>query len=137
MNVLHVDRRKCLLVMEATTFYAVFVPGVLRADVIDLGALVRHNLAEVLAADGFTQEEIAVAVGAGPDSFMKTASKRVLGCMTEQAFMADAIIEGDGGLAAVTAVHVSLALNRTILMPLKPLLYPREAMRATVTAALG
>jgi hypothetical protein len=135
-NVLHVDRRKCLLVMEATTFYSVFIPGVFKADLIDLAGLVRRHLAEVLAADGFTGPEIALVLGSGPDSYMKTGSKRVLGCMVEQAFMADAIIEGDGGLAAVTAVSVSLALNKSILMPLKPYLYPREAMRAAVTAAV-
>src|SRR5690606_16850626 len=128
VNVLHADRRKCLLVMEATTFYSVFIPGVLKAAMIDLPGLVRHHLAEVLAADGFSQKDTAVVLGTGPDTFLKTGSKRVLGCMVEQAFMAETLIQHEGGLAAVTSLRISLALNKSILMPLKPHLYPRDAM---------
>lgn len=80
---------------------------------------------------------IALVLGSGPDTFVKTASKRVLGCMTEQAFMADALIEGDGGLAAVTSVSVSAGLNGSILRPLGPHYHPRDAMRAAVAARLG
>jgi hypothetical protein len=137
VNVLHIDRRKCLLVMEASTFYSVFIPGVLKADLVDLGGLVRVHLAEVVAADGFTGTEVALVLGSEPDSFVKTGSKRVLGCMVEQAFMAESYIEHGGGLAKVTGVGVSLALNKSILMPLKPYLYPREAMRAAVAELRG
>jgi hypothetical protein len=132
VNVLHIERRKCLLVMEAATFYSVVIPGILKADMIDLGGLVRHHLAEVLAADGFSEDEAALVLGSGPDTYVKAGSKRVLGCMVEQAFMAESYVEHSGGLAAVTGVEVSLALNQAILMPLKPYYCPGEAMRAAV-----
>jgi hypothetical protein len=102
VNVLHIDRRKCLLVMEASTMYAVFVHGVRKADLVDLGTLVRTHLRPVLVADGFAEPEVALVLGSGPDSFVKTGSKRVLGCLVEQALMAESLLGHRGGLAAVT-----------------------------------
>jgi hypothetical protein len=136
VNVLTVDRRKCLHVTEATTFYPVVIAGVRKADMADFGGLVRQHLRVTLGNDGFSRAEIAAAVTAGPDAFAKTASRQVLGVMNDQAAGVEAFVAGHGGLARTDMAQANTWLGTYIVGSLKET-YPREAMRAAITTQLG
>lgn len=109
MNLLWLDRRKCLLLTHAETLFPVFVADVRAADLRPLGSYIvgkiRAGLAsECLAADSLGRLD--------PDAVQvaKTASRSVLGFMNEMAFYLDHAVADAGGLSRSD----SNALNRDL-----------------------
>ncbi len=97
LNLLWIERQKCLLLTHAGTLFSVFRAGVRNADLRPLGdylvqAIETELRAEDLAADTFSElqsDSVRLA---------KTASRSTLGFMTEMAFELGWIITDTGGL---------------------------------------
>jgi hypothetical protein len=97
LNLVWIERQKCLLLTHTGTLFSVFRAGVRVADLRPLGnylvdAIATELRAENLPADTFSELE--------PDSVLlaKTASRSTLGFMTEMAFELQWIIADTGGL---------------------------------------
>ena len=113
LNLLWIDRQKCLLLTHADTLFSVFRAGVRRADLRPIGnylvAAVESELrAEILPTDTFSQLQ--------PDTVQlaKTASSSTLGFMNEMAFELRYRIADAGGLRRRDIDVLNHGLHRTL-----------------------
>src|SRR2546429_8903205 len=83
-NLFFMHRRKCLIWMHPTTLFTVLAPDVRQTDFRRFGELFRDCARRVLAATGgISEADIARLLDEGPDRFVKTDSKSVLGSLNE------------------------------------------------------
>ena len=113
LNLVWIERQKCLLLTHTGTLFSVFRAGVHVADLRPLGtylveAIQTELRAEGLPADTFSELE--------PDSvrLAKTASRSILGFMTEMAFELGWIITDRGGLRLSDIDALNHALRRML-----------------------
>jgi hypothetical protein len=97
LNLVWIERQKCLLLTHAGTLFSVFRAGVRVADLRPLGdylvqAIQIELRAENLPTDTFSELQ------SGSVRLAKTASRSTVGFMTEMAFELTWIITGTGGL---------------------------------------
>lgn len=108
-----VDRRKCLLLMHTGTLFTIFVADVRKRDLVPPGSalvtILRDALRrEQLPDDTFgTLDENDVVVA-------KTASRSMLGFMTQAVFEAEWHIAMDGGLDGTDIDGLNHRLCRTL-----------------------
>ena len=108
-----IERQRCLLLTHAGTLFSVFRGGIHVADLRPLGdylvdAIEAELRAEGLPADTFSQLErhdLRLA---------KTASRSMLGFMTEMAFELGWIITDKGGLRSSNINDLNHALRRML-----------------------
>lgn len=113
LNLVWIERQKCLLLTHTGTLFSVLRVGVRVADLRPLGdylvgAIQTELRAESLPADTFSRLE--------PDSvrLAKTASRSTLGFMTEMAFELGWIITDNGGLRRSDVNELNHALRRML-----------------------
>src|SRR6266487_1354658 len=113
LNLLWIERQKCILFTQADTLFAIFRANVRRADLRPIGnylvAAVESELrAENLPTDTFSQLE--------PDTVQlaKTASRSTLGYMNEMAFELRYLIADAGGLGQRDIDVLNHGLRRTL-----------------------
>lgn len=108
MNLLWLDRRKCLLLTHAETLFSVFVPDVRAAALRPLGKIEPALAAEGLPADCLGRLD--------PDAIQlaKTASRNVLGFMNEMAFYLEYAVADAGGLSHSDANALNAHLRRRL-----------------------
>jgi hypothetical protein len=113
LNLLWIDGKKCLLLTHSGTLFSVFRAGVRSADLRPLGDYVIEAIetelrAENLPADTFSDLR--------PDSVLlaKTASRSILGFMTEMAFELRYFIVDGGGLRRCDVDVLNHELRRTL-----------------------
>jgi hypothetical protein len=131
-NLIHIDRRKCVLFANDATLFNFIVPGVGRAEIRELGELFRTWLQTVVAEEGLSQptrerlQNEYVDVGYGP-----SRSRSVLGSMNDLAFHYRYGISEAGGVDSAQVPEIIKQLNR---MPMGAIdyVYPIEAFRAVV-----
>src|SRR5229473_3987665 len=113
LNLLWIDRQRCILLTHAGTLFSVFRSGVRSPDLRPLGdylvAAVETELrAESLPTDTFSELE--------PESvrLAKTASRSTLGFMNEMAFELRYLIADAGGLERCDSDVLNQGLRRTL-----------------------
>ena len=113
LNLLWIERQKCLLLTHTGTLFSVFRAGVRSADLRPLGtylvdAIETELRAEDLPTDTFSELQ--------PDSvrLAKTASRSTLGFMTEMAFELRYVIADRGGLGRCDIDVLNHGLHRTL-----------------------
>jgi hypothetical protein len=113
LNLVWIERQKCLLLTHAGTLFSVFRAGVHVADLRPLGtylvdAIEAELRAEALPADTFPWLQ--------PDDvrLAKTASRSTLGFMTEMAFELGWIITDKGGLRRSDINDLNRTLRRML-----------------------
>lgn len=113
MNLLWLDRRKCLLLTHAGTLFPVFVPDVRAADLRPLGAYVVRLIEAELASEGLPPDSLGRL---NPDAVQvaKTASRSVLGFMNEMAFYLDYEVADAGGLGRSDPKALNRHLRRRL-----------------------
>jgi hypothetical protein len=113
VNLLWLDRRKCLLVTHAGTLFSVLAVDVLQADLNQIGPLVVANIQRGLGAEG-----LAIDTFGRLDSvrirLARTASRSVLGCMNDMACLCKHVVAQDRGLAHCDVPALNLQLRRNI-----------------------
>jgi hypothetical protein len=118
-NLLWLDRRKCLLLAHAGTFFSVFAPDIRKSGLVPIGpsvvALIHRELeAETVPLDRFgilDSSSIALA---------KTDSRIVLGYMNEMARFCEYAVHEAGGLARCDARDLNRALRRELHLSRRP-----------------
>jgi hypothetical protein len=113
LNLLWIDRQKCILLTHAGTLFSVFRAGVRSAGLRPLGsylvaAIETELRAENLPADTLSELE--------PESvrLAKTASRSTLGFMNEMAFELRYLITDAGGLRRSDIDVLNQGLHRTL-----------------------
>ena len=113
LNLLWIDRQKCLLLTHAGTLFSIFRADVRNADLRPIGnylvAAIESELrTEDLRTDTFSKLQ--------PDSVQlaKTASRSTLGFMNEMAFELRYLIADAGGLERCDIDVLNQGLRRTL-----------------------
>ncbi|MFN2462274.1 MAG: hypothetical protein ABR573_00035 [Candidatus Dormibacteria bacterium] len=116
VNLVYLERRKCLLITHAGSLFTVFAADVRKADLIPFGnfvslAIQRELKSEALAADTFGNMDQA------DWRLAKTASRSVLGCMNEMATHCWYAVKMSGGFPACDFGRLNHELRRTMHAP--------------------
>jgi hypothetical protein len=113
LNLVWVERQKCLLLTHAGTLFSVFRAGVHVADLRPLGGYLFEAIQTELRAEGLPADTFS---GLQPDSvrLAKTASRSILGFMTEMAFELGWIVTDKGGLHRSDIDELNHALRRML-----------------------
>lgn len=113
LNLLWIERRKCLLLTHAGTLFPVFVADVRKADITPIGSYVVGLAEQHLRAEGLAPDTLGRL---DPDdiSVAKTASRSILGVMNETAFHARYQIEAMGGIDRSDTASLNRYLRRAL-----------------------
>jgi hypothetical protein len=117
VNLLWLDRRKCLLFTNSLTLFSFLVPDVLKYDLNPIGRLFINHLtteleSEHLPINTFGPLELSKI-------FLATTSDRsVLGCMNDLAKACDFAVRSAGDLWELDVSDLNCQLRRTPLSPL-------------------
>ncbi len=112
-NLVRIDRRKCLLLVDSKTLFTFLVPGVLRRDLAPFGELLTTHLAEALFAHLVELNNVPVLLTRSPVVFAPTNSRKVLGSMNEYAFLFKRHIDCAGGLQGIDLRALHRRMNET------------------------
>jgi hypothetical protein len=113
LNLVWIERQKCLLLTHTGTLFSVFRVGVHVADLRPVGEYLVNAIQAELRAEGLPEETFS---GLDPDSVQlaKTASRSTLGFMTEMAFELGWIITDKRGLRRSDINELNHALRRML-----------------------
>ncbi len=113
LNLLWIDRQKCLLLTHAGTLFSVFRAGVHRADLRPIGTYLVAAIETELRAENLPTETFSELQ---PDSvrLAKTASRSTLGFMNEMAFELRYQIADTGGFRRCDIDVLNRGLHRTL-----------------------
>ena len=129
-NLIHIDRRKCVLFVNDKTLVNFITPDVSRAEIRNLNCLFKGYLRCVLADEGVifpaTEKIMSEYDEVG---YAKTNSKSVLGSMSDLAFHYKYHIQEEGGVHSSAIPDIIRKLNH---MPMGAIeyTYPIEALKA-------
>ncbi len=113
LNLVWIERQKCLLLSHAGTLFSVFRAGVHVADLRPLGGYLVEAIQTELRAEGLPGDTF---LALDPDTLQlaKTASRSTLGFMTEMAFELGWIIADTGGVRRSDVNELNHALRRML-----------------------
>lgn len=113
LNLLWIERRKCLLLTHAGTLFPVFAADVRKADITPIGLYVVGLIQEHLRSEGLAAETLG-RLNSEDVTLAKTASRSVLGVMNDAAHHAHYRIEAMGGLDCTDALFLNHFLRRAL-----------------------
>ncbi len=133
-NLLRIDRRKCILFTNEKTLYSFLIPKVKKENLTNIIDEFLFHLNMNLQAEGFPLEVInRVMTEYTEMGFAKTASKTVLGAMTQLAFEAEyLIIQRYEGIEKTRILAVNKDINRSLMRGSRHL-YPIEMLQELLT----
>ena len=136
-NLIHIDRRKCLLFANDRTLLNFIVTDVSRASIRELDKLFTSYLSCILADEGFGEADRARILAEYDEiGFANTSSKSVLGSMNDLAFHYKYSIQEAGGVHSPAVPEIIRRLNRMPMGALK-YVFPIEALRAMFQTAVS
>lgn len=112
LNLLWVERRKCLLITHAGTLFSVFVADVRAADLRPLAPYVTRLIESQLRAEHLPVDVLG-HLDAGKLQIAKTASRSVLGFMNDIAVHCRYHVAAEGGLGDSDIDRLNHRLRRT------------------------
>ena len=99
-NVFRIERRKCVLITNDTTLFAMFIPAVLKPDFESFDFVIGEHLFKNLLYENIPRAQIeAVLSECRNIKYQKSNNRRVLGSMNDQRFQIEYRIAAEGGLA--------------------------------------
>ena len=129
-NLIHIDRRKCVLFVNDKTLFNFIVPDLSRAQIRELDKLFKSYLSCVLADAGIPEADRARILSEYDEvGYANTNSKSVLGSMNDLAFHYKFSIQEAGGVHSPAVPEIIRRLNRMPMGALK-YVFPIEALRA-------
>jgi hypothetical protein len=113
LNLLWLDRRKCLLITHAGTLFSVLAAGVRKPDLRSVGPYVVDALELELRSEGLPPDTLGRL---DPDAveFAKTASRSTLGFMNEMGVQIRYEIAAAGSLSNCDVGSLNRHLRRTL-----------------------
>jgi hypothetical protein len=116
VNLIWLDRRKCLLLTQAGTLFSVLAADVRQADLNQIGPLVVALIEGELGAKGLPIDTFGL-LDPAMVQLAKTASRSVLGCMNDMSFICKYAVIEARGLALCDIPALNRELRRTINSP--------------------
>lgn len=128
-NLIHIDRRKCVLFVNDKTLFNFLIPDVPREQIRQLDRLFRDFLQCILAEEGFDKTTIDKILQEYAEiGFANTNSKSVLGSMNDLVFHYKYYIQEEGGVRSCMVPQIIHQLNR-ISMSAIDYRYPVKALQ--------
>jgi hypothetical protein len=112
VNLLWIERRKCLLLTHAGTLFPIFVADIRKADLVPIGPYVVNLIEEELRSEGFAPDVLG-RLDADYVHLARTGSRSILGVMNNAALLARYRIDAMGGLDRTYVNVVNRFLRRT------------------------
>lgn len=113
LNLLWLERRKCLLFTHAGTLFSAFVPDVRAAYLRPIGPYAAAVIESELRSEGLPPEALGF-LDPAEVQLAKTASRSVLGFMNDIAVHCRYQIAAGGGLSACDVALLNHRLRRTL-----------------------
>ena len=113
LNLLWVDRQKCLLLTHAGTLFSVFVAGVRKADLRPIGPYAVTVIESELRSEGLPRDVLG-PLDPARVQLAKTVSRSVLGFMNDMAVHIDYANASAGGLSHCDPDAISRQFRRTL-----------------------
>jgi hypothetical protein len=111
-NVFRIERRKCVLITNDTTLFAVFIPALLKQGFESFDFVIAEHLFKNLLYENIPQAQIeAVLSECRNIKYLKSNNRRVLGSMNDQRFQIEYRIATEGGLAKSNIYELNHSLN--------------------------
>ncbi len=132
-NLLHIDRRKCILFVNDKTLFNFIVTDINRALIKELDKLFISHLSCVVASEGLSEKaQKAIKAEYQDLAYAGTNSKSVLGSMNDLAFHYKHHILSEGGIHRAMVPEIIRKLNH---MPMGALdyKYPIYAIQSLYT----
>jgi len=127
-NLIHIERRKCVLFVNDKTLFNFIVPDLSRAQIRELDKPFRSYLSCVLADAGISEADRARILSEYDEvGFANTDSKSVLGSMNDLTFHYKYSILEAGGVHSPAVPGIIGRLNRMPMGALK-YVFPIEAL---------
>lgn len=134
-NLIHIDRRKCVLFVNDKTLFNFIVPDLSKAQIRDLDKLFKSYLSCVLADAGIPDADRNRILSEYDEvGYANSNSKSVLGSMNDLAFHYKYSIQEAGGVHSQAVPGIIRRLNRMPMGALK-YVFPIEALRALYQTA--
>jgi hypothetical protein len=113
LNVVWVDRRKCLLLVHAGTLFPIFAANVRKSDLAHLGSWLATSIRTELAAEGLHPRTFG---DLDPDdvTVTTTASRSVLGFMVDMAMVVEHHHRPVGGSPVGDVAAINHILRRNL-----------------------
>ena len=136
-NLVHINRRKCVLFVNDKTLFNFIVPNVSRARIRALDEMFRSHLGAALSAESFAEEFVEwILADYSEISFGKSNDRSVLGSMNDLAFQYEIRLSGVSTVEHRPELTTLIQdLNR---MPMKKgadYIFPAEEMRKLYQSA--
>lgn len=129
-NLIHIDRRKCVLFVNDKTLFNFIVPDLSRAQIRELDQLFKSYLSCVIDDAGFSEADRGRILSAYDEvGFTNTNSKSVLGSMNDLVFHYKYSIQEAGGMDSPAVPEIIRRLNRMPMSALK-YVFPIGALKA-------
>jgi hypothetical protein len=112
VNLLWIERRKCLLLTHAGTVFPIFVADIRKADLVPIGPYVVDLIEEELRSEGFAPDALG-RLDAEKVQLSRTGSRSILGVMNNAALLARYRIEAMGGIDRANVNVINRFLRRT------------------------
>ncbi len=113
LNLIWIERRKCLLLTHAGTVFSVFAADVRKADLAQPGAWASATIEAALHAEGLPDDALGDLDPLNV-TIAKTASRQTLGYMNDLAMHAEHEIAQAGGLGRCDIEALNFRLRRTL-----------------------
>ncbi len=113
VNLLWIDKRKNLLMVEAETLFAIFVADVRKAEIVPFETFVVDRVREALEDEGLPAQTFG-RLDPGGVTVARTASKKVLGTMNDMALHIRYAAEDYGGIQHVDVAAVTHWLRTSL-----------------------
>jgi len=135
VNLIYINRCKCLLFANDRTLLNFIVPDVSRENIRELEELFTSYLSCILADEGFEVADREKILSEYDEiGFANTNSKSVLGSMNDLAFHYKYSILESGGVHSPAVPEIIRRLNRMPMSAIKEV-FPIEALKARIQAA--
>jgi hypothetical protein len=112
LNLVWIDRRKCLLLVHAGTLFPIFAADVRKGDLRPVGSYVVSLIEEHLQAEGIPADALG-QLDAEEVLVDRTASRSILAFMRDMAIHAKYRIEAMGGLERTDVAFLNRYLRRS------------------------
>jgi hypothetical protein len=113
LNLLWFERRKCLLLVHASTLYPTFVTDIRKPDLVPFGVWASTTAAAGLVEEGLDPNLLG-QLDPSSVATARTASRRILGFMNDMALHIQHAVYDDGGLRRLDVAAVNHRLRRTL-----------------------
>jgi hypothetical protein len=112
-NLLHVDRRKCVLFTHDKTLFSVFVPGLKKPEFAHLDEVFGQRVFKALVWGEFSQSQVERMLDDCREiRFTRSSNRSVMGSMNDMRFHIKWRVEDAGGLENIDLAQFHHELNR-------------------------